>query len=70
MLTKCNDYRFQCNILYNAVTMMPTIPVISSLRVQFGMCESESLCFLTTLWENFTHAITGISEYQDETTRA
>jgi len=45
MLTKCNDYRFQCNILYNAVTMMPTIPVISYLRVQFRMCESELLCF-------------------------
>lgn len=60
ILTKCNDYRFQCNILYNAVINDANNKKNQWSRLcecNLGTCENKSLYFLTASWENFSRAV-------------
>lgn len=59
ILTKCNDYRFQCNILYNAVINDANNKYQWSrlCECSLGTCKNVSLYFLTASWKNFSRAV-------------
>lgn len=52
VLTKCNDYRFQCNILYNAVTMTSTAKNTSDL-VSARECDPERVWEWVVMFFNY-----------------